>query len=64
MGVITIEIPQSFNRNFRIVSEISAKEILTKLESLVKKENKIDDEDILGLWDDRKESVELIARDL
>jgi len=63
MGQITIDIPQSVNRNYRIVSESSAQEILSKLEHLVEAENKIDDE-ILGLWADRKESVEEIARDL
>ena len=64
MGVITIEIPQSVNRNYRIVSEDSAEEVLSKVEQLVKQENKIDDNDILGLWADRDESVEEIARDL
>jgi len=64
MGQITIEIPQSVNRKYRIVSESSAKEVLSKLEKLVKNENKIDDDEILGLWADRKESVEEIARNL
>lgn len=64
MGQITIEIPQKVNRKYRIVSESSAKEVLSKLENLVKNENKIDDDEILGLWADRKESVEDIARDL
>ena len=64
MGQITIDIPQSVNRNYRIVSESSAKEVLSKLEHLVEAENKIDDDEILGLWADRKESVEEIARDL
>ena len=64
MGQITIEIPQSVERKFRIVSEISAKEVLSKLEIIVKKENKIDDDEILGLWSERKESVKEIAQDL
>ena len=64
MGQITIEIPQSVDRKFRIISEISAKEVLSKLEIIVKKENKIDDDEILGLWSERKESVEEIAQDL
>jgi len=64
MGQITIDIPQSVNRNYRIVSESSAREVLSKLEHLVETENKIDDDEILGLWADRKESVEEIARDL
>ncbi|MGI8786786.1 MAG: hypothetical protein ACR2HG_03350 [Pyrinomonadaceae bacterium] len=64
MGQITIEIPQSVNRKYRIVSESSAKKVLSNLEHLVEQENKIDDDEILGLWADRKESVEEIARDL
>ncbi len=64
MGVITIEIPQGVNRKYRIVSEDSADEVLSKLESLVKNENKIDDDEILGLWSDRKESAEEIAEKL
>jgi hypothetical protein len=64
MGQITIEIPLSVNRNYRLVSERSAKEVLSKLENLVSNENDIDDDEILGLWADRKESVEEIARDL
>ncbi len=64
MGQITIEIPQSVNRNYRLVSETSAAEVLSKVENLVSIENKINDDEILGLWADRKESVEEIARDL
>ena len=64
MGQITIEIPQRINRNYRIVSEDSAKEVLSKLEHLVEAENKVDDTEILGLWSDRKESVEEIAAQL
>lgn len=64
MGQITIEIPQQINRSYRIVSERSAKEVLSELERLVEQENKVDDDEILGLWADRKESVEEIARAL
>jgi hypothetical protein len=64
MGQITIEIPQSVNRNYRIVSESSAKKVLSNLEHLVKEENDIADDEILGLWADREESVGEIARDL
>ena len=64
MGQITIEIPQSVNRNYRLVSENSAKEVLSKVENLVSNENKINDDEILGLWADRKDSVEEIARNL
>ena len=64
MGQITIEIPQSVDRNYRLVSESSAKKVLSNLEHLVKKENKVADNEILGLWSDRKESVEEIAKKL
>jgi hypothetical protein len=64
MGQITIEIPQSVNKKYRIVSESSAKEVLSKLDLIVKRENKIDDDEILGLWAGRKESVAEIAKDL
>ncbi len=64
MGQITIEIPQRVTKNYRIVSENSAKKVLSNLERLVKTENDIGDDEILGLWSDRKESVEEIAKQL
>lgn len=64
MGQITIEIPQSVNRKYRIVSESSAKKVLSDLEQMLKKENSVDDDEILGLWADREQSAEEIARDL
>ena len=64
MGQITIEIPQSVNRNYRLVSESSAKKVLSDLEHIIKAENKVADDEILGLWSDRKESVEEIAQEL
>ncbi len=64
MGQVTIEIPQNVNRNYRLITENSAPEVLSKLENLVKEENKVDDAEILGLWADRTESVEKIARNL
>jgi len=64
MGQITIEIPQKVNRKYRLVSKSSAKEVLSQLEILVKNENQVDDDEILGLWADRKDSAEEIARSL
>ncbi|MDQ3323931.1 MAG: hypothetical protein M3525_16070 [Acidobacteriota bacterium] len=64
MGQITIEIPQKLNRTYRIVSENSAERVLSNLEQLLKKENSIEDDEILGLWADREESTEEIARKL
>lgn len=64
MGQITIEIPQSVNRNYRFVSDSSGKKLLSNLELLAREESDIDDDEILGLWSDRKETVEEIAQDL
>ena len=64
MGVITIEIPQGVNRKYRFVSEKSAKKVLSNLDKMVKEENAVEDEEILGLWADRKQSTEEIARTL
>lgn len=50
MGKIIIEIPQNVNRTYRIVSEDSAKTLLTTLERLIEKETAAEDEDILGVW--------------
>jgi hypothetical protein len=64
MGQITIEIPQKVSKTYRIVSEDSAEQIISNLEILVTKENAVADDEILGLWADREETVEEIARDL
>ncbi len=64
MGQITIEIPQSVNRNYRIISTDSAKTILSKIEILVKEENNIQDDEVLGMWSDRKQSVQEISNEL
>lgn len=64
MGQITIEIPQKLTRTYRIVSEDSAKKVLSNLEQMLKQENSIEDDEVLGLWADREESVEEIAREL
>jgi len=64
MGRITIEVPQKLNKTYRIISEDSAKEVLDKLEVMVKKANHIKKNGLLGLWADREESAEEIAREL
>ena len=64
MGQITIEVPQKLNRTYRIVSEDSAKEVLDKLDVMVKKANHFKKSGLLGLWADREESAEEIAREL
>lgn len=64
MGQITIEIPQRMKRTYRIVSEATANEVLKKIDVLVKEANHISTDGILGLWADREESAEEIAREL
>jgi L-lactate utilization protein LutB len=64
MGQITIEVPQKLNKTYRIISEDSAKEVLDKLEVMVKKANHVKKKGLLGLWADREESAEEIAREL
>ncbi len=61
MGQITIEIPQNVNRTYRIVSEDSAKKLLSNLELLLKKEAAAEDEDILSLWTVPKKSIKKTA---
>jgi hypothetical protein len=64
MEQITIEIPQKLNRTYRLISENSARKVLSNLDQMVKQENSVEDDEILGLWADREESVEEIARNL
>lgn len=64
MGQIVIEIPQKLNRTYRFVSETSAKKVLSSLDKMAKQENSVEDDEILGLWADREESVEEIAQNL
>lgn len=49
---------------YQIVSEDSARDVINELEKLVKKANSVDLSGIVGLWADRPESAEAIARDL
>ena len=64
MGQNTIEIPQKISRKYRIASETVARKMLSEIENLVKEENPVEDDGILGLWADRPESAEEIAREL
>lgn len=61
MGKIIIEIPQSVNRTYQIVSEDVAKKLLLNLERLLKKETAVEDEDILSLWALPKTAVKKVA---
>ncbi len=64
MGQITIEIPQKINRTYRLVTENSAEKVLSNLDQIIRQENSVDDDEILGLWADREESAKEIAKDL
>ena len=64
MGQITIEVPQKMNKTYRIISEDSAQDVLEKLDVMVKKANHFKKNGLLGLWADREESAEEIAREL
>lgn len=65
MGQITIEIPQRIKRTFRISDKKFAKQILSELERETEQENSnTNDDGVLGMWSDRKESAQEIARKL
>jgi len=64
MGVITVEVPQRIKENYRIDSEVKAKELIDSLDRLGTKKKLRDLSDIVGLWADRKESSDEIARKL
>lgn len=63
MGQIIIEIPQNTSRRYRIISQNSAKEILSNLENSIYESNFLEDEEILKLLADREESALQIAED-
>jgi hypothetical protein len=64
MGVITIEVPQRVKMTYRINSKESANEVIEKLDQVTKKGRNVDLSDVLGIWADRPESAEEIAREL
>jgi hypothetical protein len=62
MGQIIIEIPQSGNHTYRILSEETAKKLLQNLERLLEKEKRsTEDEDILSLWTARDKPIKKAA---
>jgi hypothetical protein len=64
MGVITIEVPQKIQETYKIDSEKKAKEIIDSLGRLARKKKLRDLGDVVGLWADRTESAQEIAREL
>ena len=64
MGVITIEVPQQVRTTYQIDSEDSAQDLIEGLEKVAKKKKNIDLSDVFGIWADRRETRDEIARDL
>lgn len=73
MGVITIEVPQSVKKTYRISSEESGKAVISGVEKLVRSAANGDSKlpgktvslkGLVGLWADRPESAEEIAREI
>jgi hypothetical protein len=64
MGQITIEIPQRMKRIYHIDSEDSARDVIEKLDRVARKTKYVDLTGVLGIWADRAESADEIARDL
>ena len=69
MGEVIIELPLEVRRRFRITDAKVAAEVIEKLEHLEKKidgttQAKVTDDEVLGIWGDRKESSDEIAHRL
>jgi hypothetical protein len=75
MGQVTIELPQNVNRTYRINDSEFGERLLQNLEDFEKKNERLanvipprrnslkeDGEAVLGIWADREESAEEIAR--
>lgn len=63
MGQITIDVPQNVRHHFRLISEDSVKELAAKIEELIQKEFKFDEDNILELWADGKETTPQRSRE-
>lgn len=67
MGVITIEIPQRVKRTYKIDSKESAEQVINDLDRVghrIEKKKYVDLSSVVGIWADRPESAEEIAREL
>lgn len=69
MGEVIIELPLEVRRRFRITDAKAAAEVIEKLEKLEETPNRpmqgnATDDEVLGVWADRKESPDDIARQL
>lgn len=79
MGQIVVEIPQKINRNYKFETLEQGEELLHSVENLVEKSGKRktssiipprrhslkkDSDEVLGVWADRQESAEELAREI
>ena len=69
MGEVIIELPLEVRRRFRITDAKAAAEVIERLEHLEEKADrptqaKVTADEVLGVWADRKESSDEIARQL
>jgi hypothetical protein len=64
MGVITIDVPLEINESYEVDSEDSLKTVIQTLDKVAKKKKRVDLSGLVGLWADRTESAEEIAREL
>lgn len=71
MGQVIIEVPQKINRTFRVNDVELVNEILRMIEKPQRQTIKpnlpddlsnVNEDDVLGIWADREESAEEIAR--
>lgn len=63
MGVITIEVPQKIEKKYTIRSKAMAQKVLDSLDSLEPRKLR-DLSDVVGIWSDRKQSADELAREL
>ena len=69
MGKVVIELPFEVNRKFRITNVKVAAKVLEQLEELEQNGSEspladVNDDEVLGVWADRTESPDEIARQL
>ena len=64
MGVITIKVPQDVNKTYRIASEAKARQLIDRLEGIETGKKRRDLGDVVGLWAERSQTAEEIAREL
>jgi hypothetical protein len=69
MGEVVVELPLDVKRRFRIMNAEDAAAAIEQLEKLEKKgldsaQTEVTDDEVLGVWADRTESPDEIARQL